>query len=38
MSVFDEEDGKIVKNLGYCAAGFAGLTVALIVLAGFITG
>lgn len=38
MSVFDEEDTKIVKTIGWAGAGFAGLTVILIILAMYITG
>lgn len=37
MSVFSQEDNKTIKNLGYTAAGFAALTVFLIVLAAIIT-
>lgn len=38
MSVFDEEDSKIVKIIGWTGAGFAGLTVVLIILAIYVTG
>jgi hypothetical protein len=38
MSVFDEEDNQIMKLIGLTGAGFAGLTVVLIVLAMYITG
>jgi hypothetical protein len=38
MSVFEEEDGKIMKLIGMTGAGFAGLTVVLIILAMYITG
>lgn len=37
MSVFNEEDTNTLKTLGYSAAGFAALTVALILLALVIT-
>ncbi len=37
MSVFNNEDQAIVRSLGYTMAGFAGLTVFLIVLAVIIT-
>lgn len=37
MSVFDEEDSQTVRSLAMTFAGFITLTVALIVLAIFIT-
>lgn len=37
MSVFSEEDNSTLKSLGLTAAGFAALTVALIVIALIIT-
>lgn len=37
MAVFDNEDQATVRSLGYTMAGFAGLTVFLIVLAVIVT-
>ena len=37
MSVFNQEDTQTVKHLGYTGAGFAALTVFLIVLALIVT-
>ncbi len=37
MSVFNEEDQQTVKTIGMWAAGFAALTVALIILALVVT-
>lgn len=38
MSVFSKEDNNTLKIIGLAGAGFAGLTVVLIILAMFITG
>jgi hypothetical protein len=38
MSVFSEEDNNTMKMIGLTGAGFAVLTVVLIILAMFITG
>lgn len=37
MAVFNEEDGRTVKTLGLTMAGFAVLTVSLIILALLVT-
>lgn len=37
MSVFNEEDGQILSSLGKSSLGFVALTVALIVLAMFVS-
>ena len=36
MSTFNEEDTQTIRSLGWTMAGFVGLTVFLIVLAGFL--
>ncbi len=37
MAIFEAEDQKTVKTIGMSAAGFAALTVALIVIALLVT-
>ncbi len=37
MPVFDAEDQKTVSTIGWSAAGFAALTIALIVIALIVT-
>ncbi len=37
MSVFNEEDSKTVKIIGWTGAGFGALTVALIIIALLVT-
>ncbi len=38
MSVFDEEDTKTVKRIGWTGVGFISLTVLMAVLAAYVTG
>lgn len=37
MSVFEEEDSKTIKSLGWTGVAFVALTVALVVLAILVT-
>ena len=37
MSVFNEEDGQIVRSLAMTSAGFVSLTVGLVLIALFIS-